>query len=286
MTLYLRIAGLVLQIQGAVALTVPERFRPFLTEPTTPDEQLILRPCTTLPQLPAAVYEDRCYRVHPWAGGFLRSFFDAPRTTDPYAVATRQGRCLYLDHLPSEERLVRDLDNCIFYLGLEEVLLRNERLCLHAACVRTGLGGLLFCGPSGAGKTTQAQLWCRHRGAQMLNGDRPILQPEEALAWGSPYAGSSRCHINEHCKIRAIMLPVKSHRCAMTRLSEAQAFRALWGLVTVPVWDPQAADQAFRLVSRLVQDLPVYELECTPRPEAVETVERELMKWTDPTPGH
>lgn len=61
-------------------------------------------------------------------------------------------------------------------LGLERLLLSRQGLLLHASFIRWQDRGILFSAPSGTGKSTQADLWVRHRGAEVINGDRAALR--------------------------------------------------------------------------------------------------------------
>lgn len=276
------ISGLTLLLETEQPLAVGEQFLPFLADAGKPDIRVVFRQVAALPPVPEAVlHQDNCYRVHPdGRGGCLRSFFDAPRDFTPYALAYPEGECLRVDYLEKGKRCVGELQNAFFHLGLEELLIRRERLCLHAACVDTGQGGILFSGPSGIGKSTQAALWTRYRGAKQINGDRPILSKRDGgwLAWGSPYAGSSRCHVNEKSPVRAIVMLRQAGACSLRRLELPEAFRAVWSGLTVHSWDQGFVQTACDLALELVSAVPVYELGCTPDEQAVECLERGLEK--------
>lgn len=280
----LTLAGVTIGIGTDQHLTVSEEFLPFLTRVETPDFRAVFRRVPQLPPIPAAViHEDDCYRVHPdGRGGYLRTFFDAPRDLTAYAAAVYdydRGEIL-IEYLEKGALCVSEMHNSFFHLGLESMLLARNRLCLHASCVRTRLGGILFSGPSGIGKSTQSELWCQHRGAELINGDRPILSKhaEGWLAWGSPYAGSSRCHINESCPVSAIVMLRQEKTCALRRLSPPEAFRAIWSGLTMNSWNEKLVERAVELAMELIQAVPVYEFGCTPDIRSVEFLEEALRK--------
>lgn len=259
-------------------------FLPFVTETDKPDYKVIFREVEELPALSdTVVHEDNCYRVHPdGKDGYVRSFFDAPRDYTPYAVAQydhANGR-IRIDCLPKGSHCVSEIHNSFFHLGFESILIHKERLCFHAACVDTGLGGILFSGPSGIGKSTQANLWCEHRGAKQINGDRPILSKDQGgwLAWGSPYAGSSKCHVNESCRVSAIIMLEQADTCSLQKMTAAEAFRAVWSGLTMYSWDKWFVEKAFDLTMELIETVPVFKFCCTPDGDAVAFLERELRK--------
>lgn len=214
------------------------------------------------------------------AGKLQRFFYEKPEDPVCYAVATYdlQAGEILIEYLGRYRRCVSELRNCFFHIGLESILLRYDRLCLHASCVDTGFGGLLFSGVSGIGKSTQAELWCRFRGARQINGDRPILARDGKnwMAWGSPYAGSSQCHVNDCCPIAAIFLLEQETTCTLERLTPAQAFRGIWQGLTVHGFDPEFVEKASDLAIDLVSSVPVYRFGCTPDEAAVTFLEQEL----------
>lgn len=278
----LTLAGITVGIGMDQELEVSEGFLPFLTEAASPDFRASFQRVSRLPPIPAKViHEDDCYRVHPdGRGGYLRSFFDAPKDMTAYAVAAYdydRGE-IRIEYLEKGARCVSEMHNSFFHLGLESVLLARNRLCLHASCVRTHLGGILFSGISGIGKSTQSELWCRHRGAKLINGDRPILSKAEEgwLAWGSPYAGSSQCHINESCPVSAIVMLRQEKTCSLRRLNLSEAFRAVWSGLTMNSWNEKMVERAVELAMELIQTVPVYEFGCTPDERAVDFLEGAL----------
>lgn len=268
-----------MELQEPVAMTDP--FRPFLAA-GVPDYTAKFRRVETLPEYDDRVlYEGSCYRVHP---GNCRSFFDAPKDLTPYALAQTDHAAGTIDvsYLAKGTHCVSEMDNSFFHLAFEGLLIRRDRICFHAACIRTAYGGILLSGPSGIGKSTQAELWCRHRGAELLNGDRPILQRQEDgfLAWGSPYAGSSRCHVNASVPVAALVFLAQEPENRIRRLRPGEAFRRIYAGLTVNGWDREFMDRAVSLAVELASAVPCYELGCVPDESAVACLERRLKEDT------
>ena len=67
---------------------------------------------------------------------------------------------------------------------------RRQMVQLHCATIEDQGRGVLFLGPSGIGKTTQAERWAEFRGASIINGDVGFVQrtEREYIAWGTPLA--------------------------------------------------------------------------------------------------
>lgn len=280
----LSIAGICLQITTDQHLNNETAFEPFLSEQDQADFRITFRQVEKLPPFSSQLlHEDSCYRVHPDENAdYVRSFFDAPWDMTPYAVASYDydRGIITIDYLSKGAHCVSELHNSFFHLGFEALLIHKQRLCLHASCVDTPLGGILFSGVSGIGKSTQADLWCKYRGSRQINGDRPILAKDQAgwLAWGSPYAGSSRCHVNEKCPVTAIVMLKQAKECALRRLHPREAFRAVWSGLTVPCWDRNLVETASDLALELISTVPAYEYSCTPDEQAVDYLEQEIRK--------
>lgn len=277
-----RIAGVTIRLESDRVLDVTEEFAPFLEEIPEPRYRAVFHRVENLPSIPEEVMmEDSCHRVHPdGRGGFQRSFFDPPRDFDAYSLVTYDyaGGLIHVPYLEKGSLCVSELSNSFYHLGLEGIMIRENRLCFHAACVSTEQGGLLFAGPSGVGKSTQAQLWCDLRNSRLINGDRPIISLDhgEPVAWGSPYAGSSRCHRNESCPVRAIVLLQQAKTCSIRRLKTAEAVRRVYAGLNVHTWDRFFVTKALDLTMELVARVPVYELSCTPDEDAVTILENAL----------
>ena len=224
------------------------------------------------------VFETVGYRVFYREKTFIRQFIGTNHI--PYAVSETdwEKKRITVQYLQSGLKDISHTGGAFFHIGWEDILLREHRLILHACCIDTSLGGVLFSGPSGIGKSTQGQLWCECEQAKLINGDRPILYKRQRcwVAHGSPYAGSSKCHVNESTDVRAIVMLAQSEECAIRRLSAAEAFRKIYAQMTISAWDSECVKLACDLAEQLVTDVPIYEMSCTPDRNAVELLKRTL----------
>ncbi len=273
----LSLAGLILRLETPWELKVNDHFRPFVTEGTP---QLVgrFRSVESLGDWDRRLlYTGNCYRVHP---GGIRGFFEAPRDLRTYALARPDydRGCVDISYLEWGQPFVSPMDNAFFHLGFEGLLIRRGRICFHAACIRTELGGILFSGPSGIGKSTQARLWQDHRGAALINGDRPILQRsgEGFLAWGSPYAGSSKCYVNESVPITAMVFLSQAPENRIRRLKPNEAFRQIYSGLTMYSWDPEFTRLGCDLAIAMAQEIPCYSFGCRKDASAVDFLEHYL----------
>lgn len=198
----------------------------------------------------------------------------------PYAFVTGSGSDLRCDYVAGAERMMERARNLVDLMSLETLLLGHNGLLLHAAFVRWQEKGILFTGPSGIGKSTQAELWQRFCGSETINGDRAALRKTDGVwqAWGLPYAGTSGIYRNEAAPVAAIVLLAQGTEDRLERLSHVEAFRGLYPQTTIHRWEAEFVRRAGDLLLELAGQIPVYRLTCLPHKEAVELLKQELMK--------
>lgn len=167
-------------------------------------------------------------------------------------------------------------------LGLEALLLRHDGLILHSSFVCWNGRGILFSAPSGTGKSTQASLWEKHMGAQILNGDRAGIRCVNGVwrAYGLPYAGSSHIFHNESAPIHAIVILRQSSENVLRKMKAPEALRALLPEFSAHRWNAAFMNKVFDIAAAAVRDVPVYWLECRPDQEAVRLLYNTLIQET------
>ena len=240
-----------------------------------------------LPELSTPpVFRDLVFSVFRDGDGFVRRFHEPKENDRPYAIGKTDfanGRET-IRYLEPDGGYFSGSQSCFSHIALEELLLHWDRVILHASFVASPMGGLLFSGPSGIGKSTQADLWERYGTARLINGDRTILRPTGRgwLAYGSPYAGSSRCFVNERHPVRAIVTLEQGSACSLVRLPPAAAFQKLYAETTVNSWNTAFVEHVCSILTKLIAEVPVYRLVCTPDKTAVETLRAELLKGDAP----
>ena len=203
----------------------------------------------------------------------------------PYACTLweqdNEGRlALTCSYLPGNEfrfgysRMISD------HIGMETLFLRRNCLMLHAAFIRWQGKGILFTAPSGTGKSTQAELWEKYEGADILNGDRAAVRRDESGCWqayGLPYAGSSGIYRNEKAPLSAAVVLRQAEENRIRRLGMLEIIQKLYPETTVHQWEPDFIEKALTLLTELAGEVPVYLLECRPDRGAVEAVKNVLI---------
>lgn len=286
MRYWMTLAGRTALVETFAPLRPTAESVPFLRplpegEAPAADLTVRLRPVRTLEPLPpGGHWEADQYFLSGPAG--MRIYTCALRGRPPYAVTEwhrgeRTVECRCLEDRAGEYGFMRSVWTLT---GVETLLLTGGGLLLHAALIRTAAGAVAFTAPPGTGKSTQAELWRRHRGADILNGDRAGLMPREDGwgAWGLPCAGSSGIYRNEGAPLAAVAVVRRSPDNRVTPLGPARAFAALLPEICVHRWDRDFTEEAVTALEALVTRVPVYTLECRPDRGAVEALAAALEK--------
>jgi hypothetical protein len=162
----------------------------------------------------------------------------------------------------------------------EHLIIKNNGFLLHASCIEVNGEAILFTAPSGTGKTTQASLWARYRGAEIINGDRiAVCRGISGFeARGVPFAGSSGISKNKKMPLRAIICLAQAKETTIARLVGFRGFQKIWEGCGVYTWSRPDITRCSETVQRLLNEVPVYYMPCTPDKAAVAALEDVLRK--------
>lgn len=160
----------------------------------------------------------------------------------------------------------------------EHLVVEEGGVVFHCSYIAKDGKAILFTAPSGTGKSTQAELWRELRGAEIVNGDRAVIRvtDEGVLACGIPFAGSSEYCNNETLPIAAIVYLGQAPQTTIRPLRGYEAFARLWEGCSINLWDKQDVAAVSELVQRVVEEIPLYHLPCTPDESAVQALENAL----------
>lgn len=153
---------------------------------------------------------------------------------------------------------------------------KGRVLQIHASLVGIKKTGILFLGPSGIGKTTQAELWSKYRDALIINGDIVFVQetPDAFLGWGTPWHGSSPYCENTSVPVAAMVVLKQAPKNSIRELTGFEKVTEVSNSVFYPQWVEGGMELCLETLDHLLTKIPVYELSCRPDEGAVELVEQ------------
>ncbi len=160
-------------------------------------------------------------------------------------------------------------------MELEHSVVEKDGVIIHASCIRVQDKAILFTAPSGTGKSTQAELWCKYRGAELINGDRCVLRRIDGKFYisGVPYCGSSGVSKNVTLPLEAVVYLTQAPFTTVSKLKGIESFRCLWEGCCLNTWNTSDVDKCLRLITDLSEEALVLKLDCTPDITAVEKLE-------------
>lgn len=153
-------------------------------------------------------------------------------------------------------------------------LVEFEGFYLHASAVVLNGKAYLFSGPCRAGKSTHTRLWQQTFGpqARVINDDKPALRRIDGVwyAYGTPWCGKDGINRNEKAPLAGVCFLKKSPENAIRRLSQTQAMTKLLGQTIHKFDQVDQLDLLLRSLDHFLREVPVFELENRPEPEAAQ----------------
>ena len=168
----------------------------------------------------------------------------------------------------------------VLYLFYTHAVQRHM-IQLHSSLIATTDNrGLMFLGPSGIGKTTQAELWHKYRDALIINGDIVFVQETENafLGWGTPWHGSSPYCENTNVPVEALIVLKQAPENSIRELTGFEKVSEVSNSVFYPRWLENGMELCLETLDHLLSKLPVYELRCRPDEDAVRMTEETIFK--------
>lgn len=151
-------------------------------------------------------------------------------------------------------------------------LLMYDGLVLHSSAVELDGRAYLFSGDSGAGKSTHTRLWQSVFGekAKVFNDDKPALRfvGGKWFAYGTPWCGKDGININMKVPLAGICFMKQAPENKIRRLDNKEAIQKIFQQTIWRFYRAEKLDLMLGNVDKLVRQIPVFELENRPEPEA------------------
>jgi hypothetical protein len=152
---------------------------------------------------------------------------------------------------------------------------RERAMEVHACAVVVEGRAVLFCGVSGAGKSTTARLWQRHRpGTPTLSDDRIVLRARGGrwMAHGTPWHGDAGFALPRAVPLGALFFLEQAPRTEVRVLARPQAAARLFARSFPPLWDRAGVGAVLAASEEATARVPCYELRFRPDRSAVAAV--------------
>ncbi len=203
------------------------------------------------------------------------SEFDAPDIT---AIADKKSILKEKELVPGAP--IEACESLCIYRAIAEQLPQFNRFVFHGAAIEYDGSAYLFTAPSGTGKTTHINLWHKYLGdkVDIINGDKPIISADKtSTVYGTPWAGKEGYQRNTQAPLKAICILKQSKTNSIVRLKNSEAINHLMRQVYLPS-NPLALSKTLELLGTVIENTPVYILECDISKEAFETSFNQMTK--------
>lgn len=272
-----RFGGVTFAIEADTPIERSKMCEPFRVAGGAADHTIRLTFSDDLPQPPAEAA--RSGSVYRWQAGTERHLLEQYGTLDKppqFTYAVTRGAHTEVT-FAERYRTGASVRAALEAAGLFDIFVDAGMLVLHSAYIVTPAGeAILFSGPSGIGKSTQAALWERSAGAQIINGDRALLDIGRKTANGIFYSGTSGICRNVTAPIRAIVLLGQNDENRVSTPSPQAAFAGVLSQCAYYDWDALSATKMTECVARLVSDVPVLHFDCRADASAVRVLQERL----------
>ena len=148
---------------------------------------------------------------------------------------------------------------------------RKDLTLVHASLVRNDGWGYAFIAKSGTGKSTQVSMWLRHiPNCDLMNDDNPIIRliDGKAFIYGSPWSGKTPCYRNVKAPLGAITRIVRDEENFVEKVGPIEAFAQILASCSSMKWDITIFDNICKIITRIIETTPNYNLHCRPDKEA------------------
>lgn len=281
-TMQLCIAGISINIEADFPIAYAEKCIPFLSDNDTKEISMKFY-CDELPNIEGYfhIYEGKEYDILQKEERYICVFYRNynKKEIDFYTCFANETANFYEVYL-SDSRLAKRTINPLQYVEISLLLIPYDTIVLHCSVIDTNGRGVLFTAPSGTGKSTQAELWEKYKGAEIINGDRGFIRMQEGkyMAYGSWYAGSSRIYKNKRIPVTTVVVLRQAKENKIKRLSKKEAYIYLLSEISASQWNRKVLEKQCEWLLEFLDKIPVYLLECRPDLEAVEVLEKELRR--------
>ena len=276
-----QVGNFLFSVESPVDFIYPENFLLYERKEENCDYFYKIEYVSALPEIHGSMIAERPDLLVWKENGLERRLIGVKGSPEPYALYVEENESsshIYFLHDQTEHLHIDPVFTSLF--ALERRMLDRSALILHSAYINYQGEAILFSAPSGTGKSTQADLWKQYQGAEIINGDRSLLQciGGRWLARGWPVCGSSEiCH-NTDTTIRCIVTLDQSQdgKNHIDLMKPGDAFRRLYSQITVNGWNVASVNRGIDLLSDLLSQVPVYHLSATISKEAVDTLHQLL----------
>ena len=274
----LEFAGVTFRFPSALPIACQDDTRIFSRSADGPCDfsyEVVEAPLPPFPE-ESPFYQDTLTRV--WRSPEEnRVYYRLPNSIWSFCLLEQNGsRTVYV--VPERSYYVKNVWNVLDKVQFSSRLLEKGAVMLHSSYIIHEGRAILFTAASGVGKSTQAELWRKTLGAEIINGDRSLIRRKDGQLWafGCPFSGSSGICRDRSAPIRAIVTLEQGPENTIRTLTRRECTRFFLAQTTILRWKAEDVIATMELWDSFIQAVPVLRLSCRPDADAVYTLKEYL----------
>lgn len=175
---------------------------------------------------------------------------------------------------------INNLSSILRMIPMKEILVHYGILFLHASQILYKNKGIIFAAPSGTGKTTQAKLWKKYRGAEILCNDRTMIRKKGHIwcAYGFPIDGSEPVRSNVVTEIAGIIILEQALVDNVQYLSVIKSVKYLMSQMVLDSWNLEEHNKIMDILLEFLEEKKVCLMQCTKDKKVVDVLENFLVE--------
>ena len=142
---------------------------------------------------------------------------------------------------------------------------------IHGAFFSVDDVGVIFCAPSGTGKTTHMILWKNllKESMKIINGDKPIVRfiDDIPYGFGTPWCGKEHFGTNDKAQLKHICFIERNNSNSVEKIDKQKALSKLLQQIMLPMQKDEI-NQFFCLIDKLINKCEFWIIRCNTQTES------------------
>lgn len=192
------------------------------------------------------------------------------------------GKIIYLDSMAiilyKSQIKQTDIEYLLTQYVINYFISKEQNgIIIHGSAIYYKKSAILFCAPSGTGKSTHTRMWKKYSNISYINDDKNIVKHEETLyLYGNPWSGKHHLDNNIKAPLKAIIFLEQAPENSITKLQKFDFFKRLLKQINIP--SHLVDKNNWTTITDELLNIPSYLLKCNMDKEAFLTAKNEIDK--------
>ncbi|WP_408071376.1 hypothetical protein [Butyrivibrio sp. JL13D10] len=172
------------------------------------------------------------------------------------------------------EEYIDQMQGVIFNLFQESffnMILFENAMSIHSASIIYENKAIAFSASSGTGKSTQANMWNRVLGTEVLDGDVTVCREidNKLYVYGLPWCGSSGQFVNKRVELEALVFLKQAKENKVRVPSLKEKIGLIFSSTFSETWDDEMAKKRAKITENIISKAKILEYSCNMNESAV-----------------